>query len=523
MHFRSASVCLRKRSNTWVALAAIGLASCGGGGSSDTSTPAPLTIGGSISGLTGSGLVLQNNGGNDLVVAFGTSSFQFSGTVQQGAGYSVTVKSQPHSPLQSCSVTNGSGAVGGSAVSSVAINCRTWTPRFAYVANGGDSLGTSPLTYGNASISGYSISASSGQAGALTPLTDSPFAGAGPSSGPIAIASDPQGRFVFVHNARAASISAYAADAVTGALTPAPGSPYSSWSSYTPKMLVDPTGTFLILGVNDSNGNSSLWTQVSSINQTDGSLSQSFMTDVGNPNGEGALSIVMDPSGTLLFVGSVAVTTIPQYCRWGLLSVLSLDRSTGRVSQVAGSPYSMPNVPGSLAIDPVSQRLYASNVQLSLASSADCPADMTSASTNIAGYSYDSASGVLTAIDGSPFGAATGGVSGSLAIDPAGTYAYALSSGDIAIQRYAIDATTGVLNASGAAVALGGSSTASSILIDQSGGYLYALSPSAQSGQPGQIYGFAVDFNNGDLTPLPGSPFATGVRPNSITIVGGFQ
>ncbi len=53
------------------------------------------TIGGTIAGLIGSGLVLQNNGGNNLTVAASATSFTFSAPVASGGSYSVTVLTQP--------------------------------------------------------------------------------------------------------------------------------------------------------------------------------------------------------------------------------------------------------------------------------------------------------------------------------------------------------------------------------------------------------------------------------------------
>lgn len=69
-----------------------------------------LTIGGSVSGLIGGGLVLQNNGGDNLAVSSqGNVPFTFSGLVTSGTAYAVTVLTQPSSPAQVCSVVGGSG------------------------------------------------------------------------------------------------------------------------------------------------------------------------------------------------------------------------------------------------------------------------------------------------------------------------------------------------------------------------------------------------------------------------------
>ncbi len=84
------------------------------------------TIGGTISGLTGSGLVLQDNGGNNLPLAAGATSFTFTTPVPSGGSYSVTVLTQPSTPTQMCTVTNGSGTANAN-VTNVQIACSTIT------------------------------------------------------------------------------------------------------------------------------------------------------------------------------------------------------------------------------------------------------------------------------------------------------------------------------------------------------------------------------------------------------------
>ncbi len=81
------------------------------------------TIGGSVSGLTGSGLILQNNSGDDLTVSAPTTSFTFATSVIDGGSYAVTVLTQPFSPDQTCSVSSGSGTVSGANVTSVGVTC----------------------------------------------------------------------------------------------------------------------------------------------------------------------------------------------------------------------------------------------------------------------------------------------------------------------------------------------------------------------------------------------------------------
>lgn len=78
------------------------------------------SIGGSIAGLSSDGLVLQNNGGDDLSLTSGSTNFTFSTKVSEGNSYNVTVATQPNG--QTCTVTNGSGTATND-VANVAITC----------------------------------------------------------------------------------------------------------------------------------------------------------------------------------------------------------------------------------------------------------------------------------------------------------------------------------------------------------------------------------------------------------------
>lgn len=108
-------------------LAACGLVACGGGSSSGSSgsasgapPPTTFTIGGSVSGLTASGLVLLNNGGNALSVPANTTTFTFSTSVASGTAYAITIQTQPTG--EHCTVVNGSGMASAD-VASVGVSC----------------------------------------------------------------------------------------------------------------------------------------------------------------------------------------------------------------------------------------------------------------------------------------------------------------------------------------------------------------------------------------------------------------
>jgi hypothetical protein len=90
-----------------------------------TCSTGTLSIGGTVVGLLGVGLVLQNNGGDDLAIAT-SNPFTFKTAVAVNSTYNVTVRTQPTSPTQTCTVTNGTGTAATN-VGNIQITCSTGT------------------------------------------------------------------------------------------------------------------------------------------------------------------------------------------------------------------------------------------------------------------------------------------------------------------------------------------------------------------------------------------------------------
>ena len=83
-----------------------------------------FTIGGTVSGLEGSGLVLQNNGTDDLAIDE-DGVFTLDTPLEDLTSYEVTVLSRPSNPSQTCAVTGGTGTVDGADITSIEITCQT--------------------------------------------------------------------------------------------------------------------------------------------------------------------------------------------------------------------------------------------------------------------------------------------------------------------------------------------------------------------------------------------------------------
>jgi hypothetical protein len=117
---RAARIWRMRASVALCVFALVFLSACAGGGHSGTGTTTD-TIGGTVTGLTGAGLVLADNGGDNLpVTANGT--FTFATPVSNGGAYVVTVVTQPTNPAETCIVTSGNGNAT-SNVTTIAVAC----------------------------------------------------------------------------------------------------------------------------------------------------------------------------------------------------------------------------------------------------------------------------------------------------------------------------------------------------------------------------------------------------------------
>lgn len=112
---------------------------------------------------------------------------------------------------------------------------RVYTSHAQKIPAVNERRGTSPVEFvyvanhNSADLSAYAVDAGTG---ALTPIEGSPFA---TGYGPLGVAIDPSGKFVYVANnglsGKAGNISAFAINPLSGALTPVQGSPFTAGSN----------------------------------------------------------------------------------------------------------------------------------------------------------------------------------------------------------------------------------------------------------------------------------------------------
>lgn len=141
-------------------------------------TLATYTIGGTVSGYTGSGLKLKLNGGSEQAIA-ASGPFTFTGPLVDGSPYAVAISAQPAGQI--CTLANGSGTVSGANVTNVAVNCADLPPA-AHTVGGRVRGLTSPglvlqlnggvtITQNTNGLYAFYPGVSTGQAYAVTVLT----------------------------------------------------------------------------------------------------------------------------------------------------------------------------------------------------------------------------------------------------------------------------------------------------------------------------------------------------------------
>jgi 6-phosphogluconolactonase (cycloisomerase 2 family) len=435
-----------------------------------------FTIGGSISGVLGTGLVLQNNGGDNLQVAAGLSSYTFSTPLAISAPYAVTVISQPYGQdciVDPASVDPSSGVVstvpGNVSVDLVCSNTPAAPPedRHVYTAD-----------FGANTASAYQAAS-----GVIT-IRDPAGAGAGPSS----IAVDPAGKYVYVTNKKANTINVYSITAVTGALvaladvdTGITGDQPTIATGNTPvDIAIHPSGRFAYV-VNQVSNSISAY----SIDANTGELAR-IDTDggaAGNPTTIPTrltpVAIAIHPNGEYAYVANAADGN-------GSVSVYSIDPVGGELTAidadgVAGGSTYIPTIgtnPSSLKVDPAGQYLYVANRNTNTVDifaidalgtlSTPNPVTVTDGGSSepVAIVMHPAqpfvyvvnrgGSGTVNVYDISTPGLmthkttwATGSVPISMSIDRSGQYAYVANYGDSTISAYSINPSSGALTAVG--------------------------------------------------------------------------
>jgi hypothetical protein len=97
---------------------------CVSSGDDASDAVSSYSVGVTVAGLVGSGLTLQNNGGDELPID-SDGSYTLAADVSDGETYNVTVATQPSLPDQFCNVYYHSGTINGADATDIDIQCVT--------------------------------------------------------------------------------------------------------------------------------------------------------------------------------------------------------------------------------------------------------------------------------------------------------------------------------------------------------------------------------------------------------------
>src|SRR6266403_1840571 len=353
---------------TFLALFMVG---CGGGGgtsgggtggaSSPPPPPATYTVGGTVSGLAGSGLALAicrqtpwPGGGypggprGPHYVCDSPLQVSANGAFTLGGGYPamysgpdfVEATQQPAWPQQ-CVVGNATINIQNANDTSITVSCADYN-EYSYVTNAADNT-----------LSAYTVDVTTGTLAVLgTPIAT----GTSPS------ASVQVGRFVFVANEGSNDISAFAVDSTTGALTAVPGSPFAAGTDPKAMALY---GSDALYVANAGSSNVSAY----SIDEGTGALAPLSPGPSTIATGMSPTSVVVVPGASVVYVANHGGSND--------ISAFSID-----LTPVPGSPFPAGGNPLSLAVGGGGQFLYTANP------------DATNPS--ISGFNIDPTSGALS-------------------------------------------------------------------------------------------------------------------------------
>ncbi|HET9106640.1 MAG TPA: beta-propeller fold lactonase family protein [Steroidobacteraceae bacterium] len=475
-------------------------------------TAATVTIGGTVTGLSGTGLVLQDNGGDNLTVSQ-NGTFTFATALATGTAYAVTVATQPTSPSQTCTVTNGTGTTASSNVTNVTVSC---PGKFAYVANNGDGT-----------IDAYTIDPTSGALNSVgSPVAD--------GNNPAAVSLAPNGKFAFSASDNGTKIQAFTIQ-TTGAL--ALVGTYSTGfvlGSAYPDIAVDAQSAHLYIASAGDNEVAGF-----AINP-DGSLTALPNSPYAAGSGAGSIP-AFSPDGKYLYVmdqnpttaGGVVGNAVSGY----------LIGTDGSLTPLPGSPYAAGTGPTWISFTPDGKFAYVSDSGQDAISAYSVSAGVLTPLTPTAMFTTDEHPQDLTidatgthlyapVANGSTAGAIdvfTINADGSLGnltstpagvtpyfldIDPAAPFAYVADKGGAEVYGYSINSSTGALTAlPNGPFSTGAGSLPQFITIDPSGQFGYTANEGT-----GNISQFSVDLSTGTLTPIGTGVVPAGLKPIFVSI-----
>ena len=290
------------------------------------------------------------------------------------------------------------------------------------------------------------------------------------------------------------TIHVFRVNVSTGALTEAPGSPFTA--GLIPEYLtVDPTGRFLYVGNQLSQDITAF-----SINASSGALAELSGSPYAMGSQPGAMSV--DPTGRFLYV---AGTNAPGQ---GLFE-FTIDGNTGMLTPAPGSPQGG-LFATSFAFDPLGNYAYLSTGSPSAG-----------LSSPILVCTINFATGMLRPVGaGQP---SSGGASAS-AIFPGGSLLYSVDAVTSELDAFTVGGNGAVLaESTGSPYSV--PHNPASLVVHPAGSFLYVVNQnqsyqtnSSPSQYDGSISVFTINSGSGAITPISGPPISAGINPLSIVV-----
>jgi 6-phosphogluconolactonase len=329
-------------------------------------------------------------------------------------------------------------------------------------------------------VQAYKVTAT----GALKRLSASPFPAGQDGFG---VTATPDGRFLYASNYADRTLSGFSLAPGTGALSPLAGSPFPTRQAVL--SAVTPDGSKLyVVGDGDPGVVAGYH-----IDPATGALKRIKTTPVRAGNVPYGVAVSHDGAFLYVSVGGTFPAT-------GGIAAYRIAPGTGRLAEIAGSPFAAGPETAGLAVTPDDTHVYAAN----------------SLTETISGYTRDPTTGALTPVAHSPFPAGPNEPTG-LVVTPDGKHLYTANASQADptqsnVVGFAINTATGALNqVPGSPVPAGSGATLAALTPD--GSKLYVTDNAA-----GTLSGYTVDAATGALTELAGSPFPTRPHPLGITV-----
>lgn len=297
------------------------------------------------------------------------------------------------------------------------------------------------------------------------------------------VAATAKAKFAYILNQGASTVSSYDVDATSGVLTTNGAQSLTAGLGTSRAMAVDPFARFVYVA------HASNVISAYRINGTNGKL-PSIATVTSGAKESVSISVdptalAIEPSGRFVY----AAGSTPAGATGWQVVVLTIDQTTGELTELSGSGLDTGTLPTSIVSDPTGRFLYV----------------VDSTSDDVSMFTINTATGLLTSVgaalsvDDDPR---------NLAVDGSGRFAYLVSAGTSRIQGFAINAATGGLTSIMSPLATGTNPQA--VAADPTGRFVYAANADANNITPYRI------GSMGELTAGTVST-TTGSSPTTVT------